>query len=213
MSHLRLRSDHWGGGLPLYGCKVCHQTGQFTESDLKQHLQQHTRHQLIGKFGRSVQNCDCRSPHGHHKTKCAVEKLPCKIDRVFRQFSNELPLSRGPIGCRIWSITSPNGLMRMQLLSPFSRYPCDIDPERGCSYLCIYRKGWAGEKGCDDSERDNRLKQNCSEGSSIGALFMVHCLSLSPWAMAMPETISPTQVMKPLNHVAIYRIISLHSHQ
>ena len=74
-SHLRLRRNHDGGDFPLYGCKLCPQAGRFTESNLKQHLQQHTSHQLKGRFGRSVQVCDCRARHGRDKKSCAVVRL------------------------------------------------------------------------------------------------------------------------------------------
>ena len=93
-SHLRSRSDHRGGGSPLYGCQICPQPGHFTESDLKIHLQQHTRSQLHVQFGRSVQVCDCGAPHGRHRSFCAVMRLLDNREEELERVSNDLPLHR-----------------------------------------------------------------------------------------------------------------------
>ena len=93
-SHLKLRSDRKGGDFPLFGCQICPQPGQFTESNLKQHLQQHTQHQLKENFGQSVQVCDCRAPHGLHQPFCAVKRTLCNKELELERFSSGLPLHR-----------------------------------------------------------------------------------------------------------------------
>ena len=41
------------------------------------------------------------------------------------------------------------------------------------------------KKDAMNLKEKNRLKNSCCANSSIYALFMVHCLPLRPWAMAM----------------------------
>ena len=94
VSHLRLRSDQKGGVFPLYGCQVCPQAGHFTESDLKQHFQQHTHHQQKAEFRRSVQVCDCQAPHGRHQKFCVIKRLLGNKERELERFSSGLPLHR-----------------------------------------------------------------------------------------------------------------------
>ena len=70
--------------------------------------------------------------------------------------------------------------------------------------MYIQEEGGRAEKVCNDSEKMDRLKSDCSATSSTIALLMVHCLPyLPPWpfAMAMPEY--PYPCMKPLKHESI----------
>ena len=94
-----------------------------------------------------------------------------------------------------WAISPPGvgqtGGLKRHMESPSAEenahiYGISTWSENVAIFVYIGRGGRA-EKDVMTLKEMNRLKNNRSGGSSIYALFMVHCLSPWPMAMAMPE--------------------------